>query len=248
MHLKTVQASALKSCFEVLKDALHDVNMFFTPTGMSITALDNAKAALINMKLLAENFEEYSCPEPITAGVNMTNMFKLFKIITSNDVLSIDINSKDIMEITIENATKNTKTKFNVKLLWINDDILSIPDIERQSTTILPSVDFQRICRDMSNLGENVTITRKDNMVHFACSGDFADQSTSIDTEQDDFKGEVGNIYSLKYINLFTKATNMCSTMKIHLTEPTDRIPIIFVYNVANLGEIEFLLAARLDE
>ena len=178
----------------------------------------------------------------------MTNMFKLFKIITSNDVLSIDINSKDVMQITIENASKNTKTKFNVKLLWINDDILSIPDIERQSTTILPSVDFQRICRDMSNLGENVTITRKDNMIHFACSGDFADQSTSINTEQDDFKGEVGNIYSLKYINLFTKATNMCSTMKIHLTEPTDRIPIIFVYNVANLGEIEFLLAARLDE
>ena len=48
MHLKTIQASALKSCFEVLKDALHDVNMFFTPTGMSITALDNAKAALIS--------------------------------------------------------------------------------------------------------------------------------------------------------------------------------------------------------
>ena len=100
----------------------------------------------------------------------------------------------------------------------------------------------------MGNLSENVAIKRKNSIIHFSCDGDFASQATDIDTEQDDFNGEIGNIYPLKYINLFTKATNMCSTMKIHLSEPTEKIPIIFVYNIANLGEIEFFLAARLDE
>jgi proliferating cell nuclear antigen len=57
----------------------------------------------------------------------------------------------------------------------------------------------------------------------------------------------MGERYSLKYINLFTKATNMCSTMKIQQSSPTDKMPIIFVYNIANLGQIEFLLAAKLD-
>jgi proliferating cell nuclear antigen len=248
MHLKTIQASALKTCFEVLKDVLHDVNLFFTSTGITITALDNAKVALINMRLCAENFEEYSCVQPVTAGVNISNLFKLFKIITTSDVLDIDITGKDIMNITIENATKNSKTKFDYKLLWINEDVLSIPDVERQSTTILPSVDFQRICRDMGNLSEDVKIIRDHNLVRFSCNGDFANQTTNIDTEQDDFEGVVGNTYPLKYINLFTKATSMCSTMKIHISEPTETIPIIFVYNIANLGEIEFFLAARSDD
>lgn len=247
MHLKTIQASALKTCFEVLKDVLHDVNLFFTAEGISITALDNAKVALINMKLEADNFEEYSCPEPVTAGINISNLFKLFKIITTSDVLGMDIVDKDVMNITIENSAKNSKTKFDYKLLWINEDVLSIPDIPRQSTTILPSVDFQRICRDMGNLSDDVKVTRENNMIKFSCEGDFANQKTDIDTEQDDFQGTIGNTYPLKYINLFTKATSMCSAMKIHLSEPTDRIPIIFVYNIANLGEIEFFLAARSD-
>ena len=248
MHLKTIQASALKTCFEVLKDVLHDVNLFFTSKGISITALDNAKVALINMKLHAANFEEYSCPEPVTAGININNLFKLFKIISTSDVLDIDITNKDRMNITIENAAKNSKTKFDYKLLWINEDVLSIPDLERQSTTILPSVDFQRICRDMGNISDDVKIVRDNNMVRFSCKGDFANQTTNVDTEQDDFGGTVGNTYPLKYINLFTKATSMCSTMKIHISEPTERIPIIFVYNIANLGEIEFFLAARSED
>jgi hypothetical protein len=36
--------------------------------------------------------------------------------------------------------------------------------------------------------------------------------------------------------------------MKIQQTEPSEKMPIIFVYDVANLGKIEFYLAAKLDE
>ena len=98
MQFKTVQASALKSSFEVLKDVINDVNMYFNSDGMSITALDNAKVALINMKLHADKFEEYECEGPITAGVNITNFFKILKFITSNDVLEIEITNKEFMK------------------------------------------------------------------------------------------------------------------------------------------------------
>ena len=248
MELKTVQASALKSCFEVLKDIINDVNIFFTPKGVSIIALDNAKAALINMHLDAERFEEYSCEDNIKAGINISNFFKILKFITSNDVLTISIKSSDIMTIIIENSTKNSKTNFELKLLWINEDELQIPTITPACTTVLPSADFQRICRDMGNIGTEMSIFRHDNILKISCMGDFANQDTEIDTEQNNYKGKIGNKYSLKYINLFTKATGMCSNMKIEQSEPAESMPIIFVYDVANLGKIEFFLAAKLDE
>ena len=69
--------------------------MFFDEDGMKIVALDNAKVALINMKLCGDQFEEYSCPEPIKAGVNVSNLFKLLKFITSNDILTIEINNTE---------------------------------------------------------------------------------------------------------------------------------------------------------
>jgi proliferating cell nuclear antigen len=247
MHLKTIQASALKTCFEVLKDILNDVNINFTKDGVNITALDNAKVALINMNLEASKFEEYECDEPITAGVNISNFFKILKIITSNDILSIDITDKEFMKIIIENDSKNSKSVFELSLLWINDDTLEIPKIVPDCTTLLPSVDFQRVCRDMANIGEYVSIYRKNNMLEITCKGDFANQVTSIDTEQSDFDGSIGNRYSLKFINMFTKATNMCSNMKIQQKNPTNAMPINFVYDVANLGNVEFFLAATLS-
>ena len=248
MQFKTVQASALKSCFEVLKDVINDVNMFFTEEGMTITALDNAKVALINMKLHANKFEEYECPQPLTAGVNITNFYKILKFITSNDVLEISITDKELMKIAISNDAKNSNTKFELSLLWINDDVLEIPKIVPSCTTLITSIDFQRICRDMGNLSHDIYIFRNANILKISCTGDFAKQETEIDTEQTGFDESIGNKYSLKYINLFTKATNMCSHMKIQQTFPTDRMPIIFVYDVANLGYIEFFLAAKLDD
>ena len=247
MYLKTIQASALKTCFEVLKDILNDVNINFTKDGVNITALDNAKVALINMNLHASKFEEYECENAITAGVNISNFFKILKIITSNDILSISMTDKEHMKIIIENDTKNSRSVFELSLLWINDDTLEIPEVVPECTTILPSVDFQRVCRDMANIGEYVSIFRKDNMLEIACRGDFANQITNIDTEQRDFDGSIGNKYSLKFINMFTKATNMCSNMKIQQKNPTDRMPINFVYDVANLGSVEFFLAATLN-
>ena len=99
----------------------------------------------------------------------------------------------------------------------------------------------------MGNIGSYVSIHRKRSILNISCDGDFAKQTTSIDTEQTDFDDYIGNKYSLKFINLFTKATNMCSNMKIQQTSPTEKMPIIFVYDVANLGNIEFYLAATLD-
>ena len=77
MKFKTIQASALKSAFEVLKDILNDVNVYFTPKGVQILTLDTARVALIDMFLDANNFEEYYCEANIVAGINVTNMFKL---------------------------------------------------------------------------------------------------------------------------------------------------------------------------
>ncbi len=245
MYFKTIQASSLKSCFEVLKEIINDVNIFFTKDGVNITALDTAKVALINMNLNAEKFEEYECKDDIRAGVNVSNFFKILKFITNTDILTVTIENSDFIKIKIENEVKKSSTTFQLKMLWINEDELQIPEIKPTCVTVMPSVDFQRICRDMSNIGTEIKIERKNNILNIECDGDFASQQTEIDTEQNDFEGNAGSVYPLKYINLFTKATGMCSNMRIQLTNPTETMPIVFVYDVANLGKIEFYLAAK---
>ena len=79
------------------------------------------------------------------------------------------------------------------------------------------------------------------------CSGDFANQKTVIDCMDNTCQENLlSGLYSLKYMNIFTKATGMCSTVQI-LQEQENRF-LVLKYNVANLGELKFYLATKVLE
>jgi proliferating cell nuclear antigen len=242
MFLKTVQATAIKSLLEVLKDIINDVNIYFDSTGMKIIAFDVARVTLVYVKLAAENFEEYSCPTELVLGINVTNTFKLLKSISNTDILSITNNDENLI-ITVSNDGKKSTSKFSIRLLDLNEDILEIPETDASTSheTLIPSIDFQKIVRDMSNIGSELLIKRTSNTVEFSCEGDFAEKQTIIE-QADDVgpKGATG-VFSLKYLSMFTKATILCPIVQI--VQESDDSPIVFKYTIANLGDLRFYLA-----
>lgn len=248
MHLQTVQASALRSIFEVLKDIINDVNIYFTSEGIKILTLDTAHVTLVHMALPAENFEEYSCPSDIIAGINLSNMYKLLKSVSNSDSLRMKIDKRhEVLEIEIWNTVKNSSTQFHLKLLDINEDDLIVPDLQMDSVTTLPSIDFQRITRDMANLATDISIIRRGPILELSCQGDFADQKTEIvchPTTTQENEPVIGGIYSLKYINLYTKATNLCSSVQLFQHE---NLPLIIRYSIGNLGDVKFYLAQKTE-
>lgn len=244
MWFQTVQASSFKATFEVLKDILNDINIYFDKNGMKVTTLDTARTSLIDLNLSAENFEQYECNIPVIAGVNITNFHKLLKTISNNDILCCEITDNEYLNIYISNSSKSSKTKFQLKLLDVDEDRIELPEIEMNIITILPSIDFQRICRDMNHISTELVVTRKQNKIYFECEGDFANQKTEIEvSETSDMVHEISGTYSLKYLNVFTKATGMCSNIQI-MQEPENKF-MVLKYNVANLGNLSFYLASK---
>ena len=247
VHLKTIQASAFKSVFEVLKDILNDVNIYFTSDGIRILTLDTARTALIDTYMKSENFEEYTCKGTTVAGMNITNTFKILKTITSNDTLTIDINDTDFIDVRIENPTKRQDIKFRLKLLEINEDRIEPPNVNMSVTTTMSSSDFQRICRDMNNLAVEVDVRRCGKNFIVKCEGDFAHQETKIECiDTMKFEGNIYGMYSLKYLNLFTKATSMCANIQI-MQEEANRF-LVLKYDIANLGVLKFYLATKASD
>jgi proliferating cell nuclear antigen len=240
MYVKTIQANSLKVMFEVLKDIITDVNFVFTPEGISVCTLDTAHVTFISMHLKHDNFEKYECKTRTLAGLNMLNTFKILKSISGSDTLTMSIDhSGETIDMEIENDVKKTMTKFKLKLLDINDDVYDQPNITMDCTTIVSSALFQRIIRDMTNLADNVQITRHTNKLSFKCDGDFVQQETGIDcTETIDYT--ITETFSLKYINMFIKASSICSNIEINQSTSG---PISFKYFIANLGYITFFLA-----
>jgi proliferating cell nuclear antigen len=145
------------------------------------------------------------------------------------------------MNVEIVSESKNTNTKFQLKLLDINESQIEVPDIEMSTITTLPSVDFQRLCRDMSNIGTEIEITREGTLMTLKCDGDFANQETSISCSEE--SPRISGLYSLRYLNIFAKGSSMCSSVQV-LQEEANRF-LILKYNVASLGELKFYLATK---
>ena len=80
--------------------------------------------------------------------------------------------------------------------------------------------------------------------------GDFATQKIIIGEAQNGLifskkNQNVSETFDLKYLNSFTKSTNLCSTVEIFLKK---EYPLVIDYNVANLGKLQFCLAPKVSE
>lgn len=246
LEIKTVQASSFKILIEALKELLTDTSVEFDETGMKIIAMDTSHIVLVHMKLDADKFEHFDCKNKINIGINMLNFHKLIKTINSNDTLTLFMDGSDInhLGIKIENNEKNTKTTYKLNLLDLDSETISIDPTKFNSVITLPSTDFQKICRDMSNVSEFVEIKNIYNQLIFNCKGDFCCQETVIsDSNGQSINNSceiIQGVFKLKYLVLFTKCTNLCNTIELYLKND---YPLIIKYSVASLGEIKLAIA-----
>jgi len=252
LFIKTVQSQSIKILIESLKEVLTDINLYFDNNGLKIMTMDNARVALIYVRLIKDNFEEYMCKNKIMCGINMIYLFKLLKTVGNSDVLTLFIreSSSNELGIRIENKEKNTITESFLKMLDISEEKLEIPDIQYDSVISMPSVDFQKYCRDLSVISNQVIITSTESRFILESNGDFASQKIIIGEAQNGLifskkNQNVSESFDLKYLNSFTKSTNLCSTVEIFLKK---EYPLVIEYNVANLGKLQFCLAPKIKD
>ena len=252
-EIKTVQSGAFRTLIEALKEILTEANIEVDPQGIKIMAVDETHTVLVYMRLHSDKFETFYCPAKHVLGVNMIYFFKLIKTMGNNDSLTLYLpaNNPNKLGIRMDNAEKSTVTNYFLKLFDTDVEDIQIPSLNFTSIIHMPSVDLQKICRDMNALGEklDVEITSSATDLIFKCIGDFVDGETVILSEsQTGVKVQklgssteiVQGIFELKYLTMFTKCTNLCPSIELYLKND---YPLVLRYMVANLGEIRLVLA-----
>ena len=245
-NIKTVQSGAIRILIEALKEILTDGNITIDNNGIKLIAMDSTHSVLIHLKLEAQNFEYFKCNKPITIGLNMLNLFKLIKTMTNSETLTLFIekNNENQLGIIIHNSEKNSQTTYKLNLLDIQLDEINIPPAEFETELTLPSCDFQKIIRDMINIGEDIEITSIGNQLKLVCNGEFAHQETVLGETNNGLKFSttqspelpIQGVFSLKYLLLFTKCTNLCNQIQFYIKND---YPLVIKYAVASLGSIK---------
>jgi len=261
LTIKTVQISPFRTLMTALKDILLETNMVFTSEGIKIINMDKSHTILAHLFLKSENFELYECNKSkIIIGVNMFHLFKLINTIDNDDTLTIYIENNDYNDgivqylgLKFENGDIKQQKIQKLKLIEPEMEELEVPDVKFSSVINLPSVDFQKIIRDLSCISDKIEIksvtTHNSAELIFKCKGGFAnaeirraenDGTMEFIQKQEHCKIIQGE-FSLKNLSYFIKCTNLCSQIELYLEND---LPLIVKYNVASLGEIKLCLAA----
>ena len=140
------------------------------------------------------------------------------------------------------------KTQY-LRLIEPDDEELDVPNVKFSSIINIPSIDFQKIIRDMSSLSDKIEIKCVGDELIFSLVGPFAkvqirrsecNGNMKYIQKQDESKIIQGE-FPLKFLNYFIKCTNLCNSIEIMLEND---LPLIVKYNVASLGEIKLCLAS----
>jgi proliferating cell nuclear antigen len=249
LELKSVQSSNIRILFEVMKEVIKsELNLIFTPEGIKLTEMDGLKVCVIHLSLDSSAFEVYNCPKRIVVGVNSVNFHKIIKIVGNNDTISffIKTDTPNLFTVRFDNSQKNKIFESVIDMLDIPHTQEVIPDIDFESVIVLPTSDFQKICKDIHSLGKSdrVEIQCHGDQLIFKHQGYFSEQqillgkndSTNISTDNDKI---IQGVFNLKYLLLFSKATNLCTDMKIYLKND---FPMILEYSVGSLGNLRFII------
>merc|ERR1712167_351478 len=155
-----------------------------------------------------------------------------------------------------ENQSQDRISDFELKLMDIDSEHLGIPDTDYKAQIKMPANEFQRICRDLAILGDTVTIAIGKEGVKFSVSGEMGSgnmtprPNTSVDTKEEDqisvdFEEPVSLNFALRYLNFFTKATPLSSTVTLSLSKD---VPLVVEYRIQEYGHVRYYLAPKIDD
>jgi len=254
---KLHQAGLLKKILEAMKDLVTDTNFDCSASGISLQAMDSSHVSLVSLLLRENGFEDFRCDRPISLGLNLGSMAKILKCAGNDDSLTLKAEEDaDTLSFTFESQKQDKLSEFSLKLLDIRGENLGIPDTEYKALIKMPSSEFQRICRDLTILGDTVTISVIKESVKFAVSGDLGSgtiqikQSSSVDEKEDDsttitMKEPVSLTFALRYLNFFTKATALSGSVTLSMSPEA---PLVVEYKIEELGWLRFFLAPKIEE
>ncbi|VDB91491.1 unnamed protein product [Peniophora sp. CBMAI 1063] len=178
LEAKLNEAVMLKRLLDSIKELVQDAEFKCDEGGIELQAMDNSHVALVAVKMDASGFRRYRCDRPIPLGVNLGSLTKVLKCAKDDDICTLKAtDDSDVLSLTYEARNADRIAEYDMKLMDIDADTLGIPDTDYEARVTMPSAEFSRIVKDLSNLGESVRIEVSKEGVRFAADGESANGS-----------------------------------------------------------------------
>ena len=121
--------------------------------------MDTSHVALVSLNLSMEGFESYRCDSNVVLGVNIANLAKVLKLADPSDSITLQADQDPgTLKLTFESPKTGRVTEFALNLITLDIEHLSIPETEYSSLITINSNEFSKICKELQQLSDSLTI------------------------------------------------------------------------------------------
>jgi proliferating cell nuclear antigen PCNA len=245
---KTQEAYVIKILSEILSNNIKTGCFVIDETGISLRMMDSHKTILIDVFLNSEKFTIYKfTTKKMYIGINLAHFFRMTRSIKKKDSIELFIDDKTPTDLGIKVIPKenNRTTISSIKIQSIQNLDIDIPS-GYSKPIIINSSDFQKMVKEMSNIGSVIKVSASNYKIEFNCNaGGILRRKVQFgEDDEDDDKDNVINEYSQEFITEQLCKINKLSGLGSNIQIYTGK-PLKFISSVGNLGTIEIYIKSK---
>jgi hypothetical protein len=178
-------------------------------------------------------------------GVNLGHFYRMLKSIKKKDALLLSIDSKnpDDLLLTVFPKENNRIVNSTIRIQTVQHISVPLPD-GYDNPVIIPSGDFQRTLKDMSSIGDTLTIVMKKYSLSVACAaqGIYA-RDVGFGELDDDTPEYYRETFNMEQFTRILKLTGLSNNIQVF--RGSKHRPLLLMSHVGKLGDISVYIKSR---
>ena len=264
----TKKAEIFTGLFQNIKIFTEVINIVFKKERLYIQAMDNAHVSVLEVDIPSNWFDKYEFKQEtdIVIGVNVVILFRILNARNQGQNIEIMYNhlkkeDELIIHLFGENKSDNFDKHFEIPLINLDREEMSIPEVDYEVEFSLPSIIFADNIANLQIFGDTMDIyCSEEKIVMTSISPDKGKASASIKIDDlsvfmivEDL--ELNMFFSMKYLNNISAFNKLSKDVEIKLHND---YPLKVIYNIGSCSdnseeeqvnaEVRFYLAPKMND
>lgn len=246
---KSKEAYVIKILGELLANNIKTGCFVIDSDSISLCMMDHHRRVLIDLKLFGENFTTYKFnnDKKMFLGINLNHFHKMLKSIKKKDSIELFIDDSAPTDLGIKVIPKeNNRTTISyVKIQSIQNLDIDLPN-GYGKPTIISSAEYQKIIKDMGNIGNIMKVTSRNSTIEFSCNAGGILKRTVRFGDDDDEDDEDKNTqefvqeFNTEQLCRITKLAGLGKNIQVYSGKP-----LLLKSNVGDIGNISIYIKSK---
>jgi proliferating cell nuclear antigen PCNA len=246
--------------FQLLKNWSTQLNLQFEPDQLYIQTMDKSHICLSNIVIKASWFSEYFVEEATSISVDTGSFATMMNYAVKHNKVDIIFNDVDKLFINLTSGTATASTAgiastnfdhfFELPLMDVEQENLSIPAVDYDVEFSMDSKKFSDLISELMVFGSNLNIVCTEEVLEFNSSGDTGKLKVNIPIDSlNEFaisEGEKLDIsYSLAHIGKMCLSTKLGGEIGVGISA---EYPMSLKYSLGEESTVAFFVAPKIAD